>query len=88
MFFKKYCEYEYLQKEIHAALSEEFVIKYKFLMVNSFDVQNYFLENFMQWLVLQLIILLFKSGIRKHIAVSVNTESVNKSISKIAFHRF
>ena len=52
------------------------------------NFQNCFLEHFLSWLILQINILLLKSGIWKHIAVSVNKESVNKSIYKNVFYRF
>ena len=47
-----------------------------------------FLENIIQWLLLQINILLQKSGIIKHVAISVNNESTNNSSSKKYSIRF
>ena len=46
-----------------------------------------FLKGFMKWLLLQINILLLKSGIRKDVAVSVNKKSMNKSISENASYK-
>ena len=63
----------------------------KHLQVNLFDIRKLselFLEHFMQWIFLQINVLLLKLGIWEHISVLVNEESVNKIISKNVFCRF
>ena len=60
-----------------------------FLRLNSFEIRN-FSELFFGtiYVIILLWMLILKLGIRKHIAVSVNKKSVNKSMSKIVFDRY
>ena len=52
------------------------------------NVYDSFLENIIQWLLLQINIHLQKLDITKHIAISVNNKSTNNSSSKMYSIRF
>ena len=91
--FETFCKDGYLQKELpKPRFWEIYGQGIKFPRVNSLDIpklfkNNFFKKQFIKWLLLQTISLL-NSSTRKDIAVSVNTESMNKSKSKNVFLRF